>query len=91
MLQQSHNNYANLCLLTEQSNLLYNFLSRRLNIVKFLTIYKNMLDFPCVIVIAHGGKTGPRTMRTKLNNNNTHNAETHMKEKVEENYITLPL
>jgi hypothetical protein len=48
-----------------------------------------MLDFPCVI--AHGGKTGPRTMRTKLNNNNTHNAEMHMKEKVEENYITLPL
>jgi hypothetical protein len=44
-----------------------------------------MLDFPCVI--AHGGKIGPRTMRTKLNNNNTHNAEMHMKEKVEE--ITL--
>ena len=50
-----------------------------------------MLDFPCVIVIAHGGKIGPRTTRTKLDNNNPHNAETHMKEKVEENYITLPL
>jgi hypothetical protein len=47
-----------------------------------------MLIFP-VVVIAHGGKIGPRTMRTKLNNNNTHNAD--IKEKVEENYITLPL
>jgi hypothetical protein len=89
MLQQSHNNYANLCLLTERLSLLYNILSRRLNITKFLTIYKDMLDFPCVIV--HSGKIGPRTMRTKLNNNNTHNAEMHMKEKVEENYITLHL
>jgi hypothetical protein len=32
-----------------------------------------------------------KAMRTKLDNNNPHNAETHMKEKVEENYITLPL
>ena len=38
-----------------------------------------MLDFPCVIVIAHGGKIGPRTTRTKLDNNKPHNAETHMK------------
>ena len=40
-----------------------------------------MSDFSCVIVIAHGSKIGPRTMRTKLNNNNTHNAETHMEGK----------
>jgi hypothetical protein len=42
-----------------------------------------MLDFPYVIVIADGGKIEPRTMRTKLNNDSTHNDEMDTMEKVE--------